>query len=86
MAGYGSYDLAVDTLEKAVAGKHYIANDRFSAADVYIGSQVGWGLQFGTLPKRDAFAAYWQGLEARDAWKRATAKDDALMPQTEPAD
>jgi len=55
MFGYGNYDLAVDVLEKAVSAHPYIAGDRFTAADVYIGSTVGWGVQFGTLPKRDAF-------------------------------
>lgn len=86
MAGYGSFDLAVDTLEKAVAGKKFVAGDRFTAADVYVGSQIGWGLQFGTLPKRDPFVSYWQGLESRDAYKRANEMDNALMPQQEPAE
>lgn len=80
MAGYGNYDLAVDTLEKAVSAHDYVAGDRFTAADVYVGAQVGWGLQFGTLPRRDAFSAYWQRLESRDARVRASARDDALMP------
>ena len=79
MAGYGSYERMVDVLEGAVKDTDYVAGNRFSAADVYLGSQIGWGLQFGTLPKRAAFEQYWQRLEARDAWKRASAKDDALM-------
>lgn len=85
MFGYGSFDLAVDVLERAVAAHRYIAGDRFTAADVYVGSQVAWGLQFGTLPKRDAFAAYAETVTARDAAKRAAAKDDALMPAPEPS-
>ena len=80
MAGYGSLERTLDVLEQA-AGRHaFIAGDRFTAADVYVGAQVGWGLQFGTIPPRDAFKAYWQRLEQRDAYKRASAKDDALMP------
>ena len=82
MAGYGSYDLAVDTLEQAVSAHPYVTGERFTAADVYVGAQVGWGLQFGTLPKRDAFADYWARLEAREAWQRASAIDDALMPKS----
>jgi glutathione S-transferase len=80
MAGYGSYDLTVDTLERAVAAHEWIAGDRFTAADVYVGAQVMWGLQFQSLPTRPAFEAYGERLGARDAYKRATAKDDALMP------
>lgn len=85
LAGYGNLDLVVDVLEKAVATHPYIIGDRFSAADVYVGSQLGWGVQFGTLPKRDAFVAYIARVTGRDAYKRATGIDDALMPAAEPA-
>ena len=84
MAGYGNYDLAVDTLEKAVSTHPYIAGDSFTAADVYVGSQVGWGTQFGTLPKRDAFGAYLERIMSRDAYRRASDKDNALMPAPAP--
>ena len=80
MAGYGNYDLAVDTLEKAVSAHPYIAGDSFTAADVYVGSQVGWGTQFGTLPKRDAFTDYLGRIMSREACKRANDMDNALMP------
>jgi glutathione S-transferase len=79
MFGYGSYDLAIDTLEKAVSTSDYIAGDAFTMADVYVGSQVIWGQQFGSIPKRDAFAAYADRLTARAAYIRAGAADDALM-------
>jgi len=85
MAGYGNYDLAVDTLEKAVSAHPYVAGDSFTAADVYVGSQVGWGTQFGTLPRRDAFTAYLERVMSRDAYKRANDKDNALMPAPEPS-
>ena len=79
MFGYGNYDQTVDVLEHAVSRHDYIAGNRFTAADVYVGSAVGWGTQFGTLPKRDAFQAYWDRLTARDAYKRATEIDNALI-------
>ena len=79
MAGYGNYDLLVDVFDRAIAAHTYIAGDRFTAADVYVGSQVIWGTQFGTLPRRDSFTAYADRLTARDAYKRAAAIDDALI-------
>ncbi|MBO9714664.1 glutathione S-transferase family protein [Sphingomonas sp.] len=85
MFGYGTYAAAVDVLEKAVSAHRYIAGDRFTAADVYVGSAVGWGVQFGTLPRRDAFVAYFERLSGRDAYLRANAQDDALMPEQAPA-
>ena len=80
MAGYGSFDAAMDGLEAAVAGKSYVAGDRFSAADVYVGSQIGWGLAFGSIDKRPAFEAYWAGISERPAYLKAKAIDTALMP------
>lgn len=81
MAGYGSFDATVDTLEKAAGAHDYIAGDRFTAADVYVGSQILWGTQFGTLPKRPVFEAYGARLSARPAYKRAKAIDGALIAE-----
>jgi glutathione S-transferase len=80
MMGYGNYDAVLRTLEAAVAGRAFITGDRFSAADVYLGSHLGWGLQFGTIEKRPAFADYWARVSDRDAYRRATELDDAAMP------
>jgi len=80
MAGYGSFAAAMDGLEVAVAGKRFVAGDRFSAADVYVGSQIGWGLAFGSIEKRPAFEAYWAGICERPAYLKAKAIDTALMP------
>ncbi|MFD1788406.1 glutathione S-transferase family protein [Sphingomonas floccifaciens] len=81
MVGYGSFDTVVDTLEQAVAAHDYIAGDRFTAADVYVGSHILWGSQFGWLPKRDAFDAYMARLADRPAYVRGGEKDDALMAE-----
>jgi len=81
MLGYGSYERVCDTLEAAVSGRRFIAGDRFSAADVYVGSQIDWGLMFGSLPKRDAFEAYVAPFRERPAYLRAKAIDTALMPK-----
>ncbi len=81
MAGYGDFDDAMAGLEAAVAGKRYVAGDRFSAADIILGSQIGWGLMFGSIPDRTAFRDYWAGLVDRPAKKRADDIDNALMPK-----
>ena len=77
MVGYGTWEAVMDTLEHAVSGGGYIAGERFSAADVYVGSHIGWGLLMGTIEKRPAFAEYWSRLENRDARQRAEAIDNA---------
>jgi glutathione S-transferase len=82
MAGYGSFEATMDGMEALIGGRTYIAGDRFSAADVYFGSQIGWGLAFGSIEKRPAFEAYWDGLKDRPAYLKAKAIDMALMPQS----
>ena len=79
MAGYGSYDAVVDVLDRQVSANSYVCGDRFTAADVYFGSQIVWGLQFGSLPRRESFAAYADRLTARPASRRAKAIDEALI-------
>ena len=79
MAGYGSFEAVMGVMEHAVTRGEYVAGDRFTAADVYFGSQVGWGLQFGSIEKRPAFEAYWARISARPAYARATEIDDKLM-------
>lgn len=84
-AGFGSLAATIDTLEAAVAGKTYVAGDRFSAADVYVGSHIDWGLLFGTIPSRPAFEAYVAPLRERAAYQRAKAIDNALIAAGEVA-
>ena len=77
MAGYGNFPTVMDALETAVGGGGHVAGEGFSAADVYVGSHVCWGLQLDLIDRRPAFEAYWRRLGARDAWRRASALDDA---------
>ncbi|GAA0751839.1 glutathione S-transferase family protein [Ideonella azotifigens] len=78
MVGYGTYEHTLDTLARALKGKRYIAGDRFSAADVYVGSHVMWGMAFNGIPKRPEFEAYTAGLSERPAYQAAKAIDAEL--------
>ena len=81
MAGYGSFEQTIEVLAAAVRDRSYLLGDQFSAADVVLGSQIGFGLQFGSLEKRPEFERYWAGLASRPAKLRADAIDNALMPK-----
>jgi len=81
MVGYGSYAETIDTLEKAMPAKNFLTGPRFTAADVYVGAHVGWGLFTGSIDKRPAFADYFARVSDRDAWRRAREIDDSLMPK-----
>lgn len=79
MAGYGCYEDVLDTLEATLEGREFLVGDRFTAADLYVGSHIGWGLQFGTVEKRPAFERYVQMIDARPAAHRASEIDNALI-------
>lgn len=83
MVGYGSLDATIDALESAIAGSPYICGEQFTAADVYVGSQIGWGMMFGSIDKRPAFEDYVGRIMSRPAAVRAREIDDALMPKRE---
>ena len=78
--GYGTFDRVMNVLEHAVSTGSYLAGDGFTAADLYVGSQIGFGLMFGTIEKRPAFTDYWQRVSGRPAYARANELDNALMP------
>jgi glutathione S-transferase len=86
MVGYGSLADVMAALEGALAEGPYLLGSRFTAADVYVGSHIGWGMQFGTLEKRPAFERYAERVNARPAAIRARAIDDALVAEQKPAD
>jgi glutathione S-transferase len=78
MMGYGRYADVLSALEGAVSRGDYIVGDRFTAADVYVGSHIGFGMQFDTIEKRPAFEKYWARISARPAALRAREIDDKL--------
>ena len=83
MLGYGCMADVVAALETAVADKSFVAGNRFSAADVYVGSQIDFGLMFGTLPASATLEAYVAPLRERAAYKRAKEIDAALVPKAD---
>jgi glutathione S-transferase len=88
MFGYGTYERTVAILDELFTLRDYVCGDRFTAADVYVGSQIMFPLQFGMLPERESFTRYRDRLQAREAYKRANEIDERLiaeMPQPQPA-
>jgi len=79
MMGFGDMADTLNAMESAITGRDFILGDQFSAADVYFGSQVNWGLQFGSIERRPAFVSYSERLQSRPAYKRASEIDDKLM-------
>jgi glutathione S-transferase len=83
--GYGSFEAVIETLAAHLKDRDYFCDDRFTVVDVALGSQIGFGLRFGTIPDEPAFVAYWQRLFARPAGARAREIDDRLVEERKAA-
>jgi glutathione S-transferase len=79
MVGYGTQEEVLAALEDQLSRSEYIAGDRFTAADVYVGSHIGSGMMYGVIDKRPAFERYCGLVGARPAAQRAREIDDKLV-------
>ena len=82
MAGYGSLADVLAVLEAALSGREYLVGERFTAADVYLGAHIAWGMSFGTIEKRPAFERYVARLRTRPAAVRAREIAGALVAES----
>src|SRR5688572_26000109 len=71
--GWGSYARVMDVLDGWFAERDYVCGSRFTMADVYVGSQVDWGVLFKTLEPRDSLVAYAERLRTREAYQAGKA-------------
>jgi len=81
MVGFGSFDRTLGTLRDHFAGRDFVCGDRFTMADVYVGSQVDWGLTFGSIPPEPELVAYAERIQARPHYKAAKGIDNDLIEE-----
>lgn len=85
MFGYGNFERVVAVLDGLLSNRDYVCGERFTAADVYLGSHIMFGMMFATLPEKDSFARYRDRLTAREAYKRAVELDERAQAEVEAA-
>jgi glutathione S-transferase len=78
---YGSYEDVIATLEGALGSGPFLLGRQFSAADVYVGSQIGFGLMTKALEARPAFQEYFGRLQQRPAYQRFLENNDQMLAQ-----
>ena len=83
MVGYGNYDLVLDTLSQQLLNSPYVAGDQFTAADIYVGSHVLWGLHFGSMEMRPGFEEYAARVSKRPGFMAAKKVDEQLIAAKE---
>ena len=81
MVGFGSLERVLDTLDNHFSSHDFVCGPRFTMADVYVGSQIDWGLNFGSIPPRESFVAYAERIQARPAYAAAKAIDNQLIQE-----
>lgn len=81
MFGYGNFEKAIAAIDEHFSQNDYVCGDRFTAADVYVGSQIMFPMQFGMLPERDSFLRYRDRLHQREAYNRANEIDEKIIAE-----
>jgi glutathione S-transferase len=83
--GYGSYERVLDTIEQALRPGPWLLGERFSAADLYLAAQIGFGLRMKALEPRPEFLAYVERCTARPAYARYMQQGVTQMAQLKAA-
>jgi glutathione S-transferase len=83
--GYGCYQDAIETLERALKPGPFILGRQFSAADVYVGAQIAFGLMVKALEARPTFQEYAGRLQARPGYQRFLQKNDEIVARMKKA-
>lgn len=73
-SGWGDFDLMIKTWDEALEGKEWIVGDRFTAADVMLGSSAVFLRMFGMLPDTNNLGTYADRCLARPAHQRSLEK------------
>jgi glutathione S-transferase len=71
--GYGTYDTMIATLATALQPGPWILGNNFSAADVFVGSQVHFALMTKAIEPTPVFQQYADRIAARPAYHRLLA-------------
>ena len=79
-SGWGDFGSMIDVLEKGLKKGQWLLGERFSAADVLVGSSVYFMKLFGVLPESRVLAGYAERCLARPAYAKALARDAEPLP------
>ena len=78
-AGWGDFDLMIGALETALERGPWLLGERFTAADVMVGSSVHFMSMFELLPDSAVLRGYMERCLARPAWQQAMQGETDAM-------
>ena len=79
--GYGTYEDTLAAVETALKPGPFILGEQFSAADVYVGAQLSWGMMVKAIESRPAFVEYTKRIAERPAFVRYRQQTEKYMAQ-----
>ncbi len=79
--GYGTFDDTVNALEGALTPGPWVLGETFGAADIAIGSQLGFAMMMKVVEPRPAFGAYLQRIGQRPAYQAFEARSQSYEAQ-----
>ena len=71
--GWPSFDATIARVADGFEPGPWLLGDRFTAADLMVGSLLGWLKAWGKLPEAERFAGLFERIAARPAHQRAFA-------------
>lgn len=74
-SGWGNFDQMIEVLEQGLSAGPWLLGERFTAADVLIGSSLYFMQIFGVLPKSEVLAGYAERCLERPAYQKALARN-----------
>jgi glutathione S-transferase len=77
-SGWGNFEAMIEVLEAGVKQGPWVMGEKFSAADVLLGSSIYFMKMFGILPDSPVLEAYFERCLARPAYQKALARDAEL--------
>lgn len=80
-AGHGDYERVMASIDQALSAGSFLLGDKFSAADVVMGSTLNFATMFGAIPKEGRIKDYVERVTARPAFT-AMMKKSAEQAKT----
>lgn len=74
-AGHGDYDRVMTSIAQALSNGPYLLGEKFTAADVVMGSTLNFATMFGAIPSEGAVNSYVDRLKARPAFQSMMRKN-----------
>ncbi len=80
---WGDFASMEKTVTAGVEPGPWLIGDQFTAADVYVGSNLHWGVLWKLFPEAGALADYVARCAARPALKRALQMEEGFIKAKE---